>query len=149
MVFRFAAVCAAFFLFACQPFATVSDTLPSAKRDFIHGAQIALLHVNNLCSTLGGQGHRPYLTVIHQQTGNIPITVRLYDQRSDGTVQGLGALTLPSAPTGATVFSRGFDAPCNETQGAVHSTYVFDISAMGQTITHIWGKYHTRLNVIH
>lgn len=140
-------------LAACTPTAGVlisktTDLLGSAHEyvtEFdLTTASVAALDRTNLCKALGGTLVSPVITIRHSEVAGIPITARLYDTQSDGTVKELGTVTVRSEVDGETFVSDGFEPPCNTTAGKRNSTYKFDIKTKTSSITLLWGGYTSR-----
>lgn len=128
--------------------AKTSDMMGSAREYFakfeLTTAGITSLGEENLCPALGGTSVPPMITIQHSQVADIPITVRMYDSHSDGTVTEHGTVTVPSEEDGDTIVREGFQPPCNITAGQRDSVYKFDIHTKNSSMTLLWGGYASR-----
>jgi hypothetical protein len=127
-------------LSACQTTDKAADMMTSAKFN-LSGATIAPLAQDNLCTRIGGNSVQPNLTVQHDSVAGQTIRVRMYDVHNDGTTTEHGIVSVASEGDGTTTVSSGFMPPCNTTGGRKNSSYRFDVSTDGDSLTTTWGGY--------
>ncbi|MHA6323543.1 hypothetical protein [Roseivivax sp. CAU 1753] len=121
----------------------------STGQDFaLTGVSVPAMNRANLCTDLGGQGTIPAITITHSAVAGVPITVRMYDNLSNGAVFEHGSTRVMSDADGTTVVTHTFRPPCNTTGGARNSSYNFDVVAAGAKITRPWGTYNSATGAI-
>ncbi|MFC3644651.1 hypothetical protein [Aquibium oceanicum] len=109
----------------------------------ITGVSVPSLKKENLCASLGGGGATPSVVVRHSAVAGVPIRVRMYDVLSTGRVFEHGTTRVMSNASGTTTVTHRFRPPCNTSGGRRNSSYRFDVTASGQTVTERWGTYNS------
>lgn len=127
-------------VFGLGTFAILASGNAGAQALKITGVSIEKFSRTHLCAQIGGQDRKPVITVTHTKGAAGDILVALSDKLSNGREVDHRSVRMPADPSGKTVITHAFLAPCNTTGNTV-STYSFTISAGAQTITKPWGRY--------
>ena len=115
---------------------TAPGTTVAASSAFrIAGVSLPPLKKENLCAALGGGGATPSVVVRHSAVAGVPM--------STGGVFEHGSPRVMSNASGTTTVTHQFRPPCNTSGGRRNSSYRFDVTASGQTVTERWGTYNS------
>ena len=95
----------------------------------------------NLCASLGGAGAPPTFTVRHSKGAGC-ITVSMQDRLNNGNTVNHGSTTVDANPSGVTVVTHSFLAPCNRrTAQGLKSAYYVTATAGHSSKTILWSRY--------
>lgn len=107
----------------------------------IKGLSASAFSKQNLCASLGGAGAPPTFTVRHSK-GVGSITVSMQDRLNNGNTVNHGSTTVAANPSGVTVVTYNFLAPCNRrTAQGLKSAYYVTATADGSSKTILWSRY--------
>lgn len=131
-------------LAACSTTDGGSGTSTAPAQPFnITNVSISPMAQANLCSSLGGQGQAPTVTIRHTGAAGVPIRFHMQDKLSDGSTFNHHSTRVTSDGSGTTTVNHRFLPPCNTTGGRLNSHYQLTVEAGGKSTTVSWGRYNS------
>ena len=124
------------------PFFLIAAFKSYAAEVKISSVTVEPMKIANLCSSIGGRGKDPKLTIKHSKLAGAKIRIKMFDKVSNGRTVNHYSTTIKASPSGTTRISYGFRPPCNTT-GNSTSNYYFSVSSGKSRKTVKWGRYNS------
>ena len=136
-------------LAACSTTDDGAGTASAPAQPFdIANVSISPMTRANLCTTLGGQGQAPTVTIQHTAAAGVPIRLHMQDKLSDGSTFNHRSTRVTSDASGTTVVNYAFLPPCNTTGGRLNSNYQLTVEAGGESQVVPWARFNSASRTI-
>lgn len=120
---------------------TACPTTAEAQQLTVASVSMSRLGKQSLCGTLGGAGQAPTITIKHSKASG-SLSLSMTDRLNNGNTVNHGSTTATANPSGTTVVTHNFLAPCNrKTAEGLKSAYYVTVASGSSSKTVLWGRY--------